>query len=136
MTLFTNSKPLLNKISKRYNQTGSLSIQSYDINDYKVYRSGVYVKDLKEQTSETGNEMSKKVEEGTSQLPEIIKQVVDKLSGKNMEVTYDFQNLQIDVPRVSGPQGRELGSAQWKINGKFVLSTALLNETGSSEQID
>lgn len=83
--------------------------------------------------SETGNEVSKKVEEGASQLSEIIKQVVDKLTGKNMEVTYDFQNLQIDVPRVSGPEGKELGSAQWKINGKFILSTALLNESDSAE---
>ncbi|HKQ20417.1 MAG TPA: hypothetical protein VJS91_00130 [Nitrososphaeraceae archaeon] len=87
----------------------------------------------RQEASETGNEVSKKVEEGASQLSEIIKQVVDKLTGKNMEVTYDFQNLQIDVPRVSGPEGKELGSAQWKINGKFILSTALLNESDSAE---
>jgi hypothetical protein len=78
------------------------------------------------------SEVSKKIE-GPSQLSGIIKQVVDKLTGKDMEVTYDFQNLQIDVPRVSGPDGKELGSAQWRINGKFVLSTALLNNSDDAK---
>lgn len=50
-----------------------------------------------------------------------------------MEVTYDFQNLEVDVPRVTGPEGKELGSAKWKINGKFVLSTQLLETTDSVE---
>ena len=86
----------------------------------------------KQEASQAVDKLGEKVEQGASQLPEIIKQVVDKLTGKDMEVTYDFQNLEIDVPRVSGPDGKELGSAKWKINGKFVLSTAILN-TNSSE---
>jgi hypothetical protein len=72
------------------------------------------------------------VQEGASQLPEIIEQVVDKLTGKNMEVTYDFQNLEVDVPKVEGPEGKEIGSVKWKINGKFILSTQLLETPGSS----
>lgn len=86
----------------------------------------------KQEASQTVDKLGEKVEQGASQLPEIIKQVVDKLTGKDMEVTYDFQNLEVDVPRVSGPDGKELVSAKWKINGKFVISTALLN-TNSSE---
>ena len=86
----------------------------------------------KQEPSNLVDVASKKVQEGASQLPEIIKQVVDKLIGKNMEVTYDFQNLEVDVPRVAGPDGKELGSAKWKINGKFVLSTQLLETSGSS----
>jgi len=87
---------------------------------------------LKQEASPTVDKLGEKVEQGASQLPVIIKQVIDKLTGKDMEVTYDFQNLEVDVPRVSGPDGKELGSAKWKINGKFVLSTALLH-TNSSE---
>ena len=86
----------------------------------------------KQEASQAVDKLGEKVEQGASQLPEIIKQVVDKLTGKDMEVTYDFQNLEVDVPRVSGPDGKELASAKWKINGKFVISTALLN-TNSSE---
>lgn len=99
-------------------------------NDYKLYRTQIYVVNPKQQNPPS--EVSNKIE-GPSQLPEIIKQVVDKLTGKDMEVTYDFQNLQIDVPRVSGPGGKELGSARWKINGKFVLSTALLNNSNAAK---
>jgi hypothetical protein len=58
-----------------------------------------------------------------TQFIEIIKQLVDRLTGKDTQFTYDFQNLEIDVPRVTGSQGKELASAKWKINGKFVLST-------------
>ena len=89
------------------------------------------MENLKQESSNLVEEASKKVQEGASQLPEIITQVVDKLTGKNMEVTYDFQNLEVDVPRVTGPEGKEIASAKWKINGKFVLSTQLLETSGS-----
>jgi hypothetical protein len=92
------------------------------------------MENLKQESSNVVEEASKKVQEGASQLPEIIKQVVDKLIGKNMEVTYDFQNLEVDVPRVEGPEGKELGSVKWKINGKFILSTQLLETPGSSDK--
>lgn len=91
------------------------------------------MENLKQEASNVVEEASKKVEEGASQLPEIIKEVVDKLIGKNMEVTYDFQNLEVDVPRVTGPDGKEIASAKWKLNGKFVLSTQLLETSGSSD---
>ncbi|HEX6379582.1 MAG TPA: hypothetical protein VFZ60_10945 [Nitrososphaeraceae archaeon] len=91
------------------------------------------MENLKQESSNLVDEASKKVQEGASQLPEIIKQVVDKLIGKNMEVTYDFQNLEVDVPRVTGPDGKEIASAKWKLNGKFILSTQLLESSGSSD---
>lgn len=90
------------------------------------------MENLKQESSNLVEEASKKVQEGASQLPEIITQVVDKLTGKNMEVTYDFQNLEVDVPRVTGPEGKEIASAKWKINGKLVLSTQLLETSDSS----
>ena len=52
---------------------------------------------------------------------DVVKDIVDKLTGKDMEVTYDFENLEIDIPKATGPEGKELGSAKWKINGKSVL---------------
>jgi hypothetical protein len=73
----------------------------------------------KQEPSNLVDEASKKVQEGESQLPEIIKQVVDKLIGKNMEVTYDFQNLEVDVPRVTGPEGKEIASAKWNLTGSL-----------------
>ncbi len=56
---------------------------------------------------------------------DVVKDIVDKLTGKDMEVTYHFDNLQIDMPKATGPEGKEIGSAKWKINGKFTISTQL-----------
>ena len=50
-----------------------------------------------------------------------------------MEVTYNFQNLEVNVPRITGPDGKEIVSAKWKINGRFVLSTQLLKTSDSKE---
>ncbi len=63
----------------------------------------------------------------------MIKEFVDKLTGKDMAVTYEFNNLEIDIPKASGSGGQELGSAKWKINGKFVVSTKLDDKSKTME---
>ena len=45
------------------------------------------------------------------------------VSGTNMTTTISFDNLEIDVPRAQGPDGRDLGGATWKLNGKVVWTT-------------
>jgi hypothetical protein len=81
------------------------------------------VKDDKDKNSETS----------ISNWSDVVKDVVDKLTGKDMEVTYDFENLEVDIPKATGPEGRELGSAKWKINGKFIISTQLTDKTKTME---
>lgn len=68
-----------------------------------------------------------------SNWSDVVKDIVDKLTGKDMEVTYDFENLEIDIPKATGPEGKELGSAKWKINGKFIISTQLHDTTKTVE---
>ena len=70
-------------------------------------------------------------EENVSQWAELISQVVDKITGKDVSITYRFDNLQINVPKATGPNGQELGSAKWNINGKVVIHSQLQNK-GSS----
>jgi len=91
----------------------------------------IYMESSKQETSKVTNE-DKDNEQNVSNWSDVVKDIVDKLTGKDMEVTYDFQNLEVDVPRVEGPEGKELGSAKWKINGKFILSTQLLQTSDSS----
>ena len=67
--------------------------------------------------SAVGEKVTEKVAENASQWTDIMKEVVDKFTGKNMQVVYDFQDFEIDVPKATGPEGKELGSAKWKING-------------------
>ena len=85
------------------------------------------------ETLEITKQKGDKIEQNASNWSDILKEVVDKLTGKNMDVTYNFENFEIDVPKATGPDGRNLGSAKWKINGKFIFSTQLLDKSNSME---
>jgi hypothetical protein len=45
----------------------------------------------------------KPTQETPNQWAEIAGQIIDKLIGKNMSMTYDFQKLTIDIPKAEGP---------------------------------
>lgn len=62
------------------------------------------------------------LQQTSTQWAEIIGQLFDRLTGKGASVTYTFDNLVIDLPRVQGPGGQDIGSAKWTINGKVVIS--------------
>lgn len=62
-------------------------------------------------------------QQSSSQWSEMIGQVIEKLTGKNMSTTISFEDLEVDIPRAQGPGGRDLGSAKWTINGKVVWTT-------------
>ncbi|MGB7954183.1 MAG: hypothetical protein WCF23_09395 [Candidatus Nitrosopolaris sp.] len=49
-------------------------------------------------------------------------QLVDKLVGKSMAMTYSFDNLTIVMPKAQGPCGRHIGSVKWNINGKVIIA--------------
>ena len=87
------------------------------------------------ETLEITKQKGDKIEQNASHWSDILKEVVDKLTGKNMDVIYNFENFEIDVPKATGPDGRNLGSAKWKINGKFIFSTQLLDKSNSMEKI-
>ena len=80
-----------------------------------------------------GTNGDNKADGSISNWSSVVKDIVDKLTGKDMEVTYDFENLQIDMPKATGPEGKELGSAKWKINGKFTISTQLHEKSKTME---
>jgi hypothetical protein len=70
-------------------------------------------------------------EKNASQWAELLTQLVDKITGKDVSITYRFDNLQINLPRATGPKGQELGSAKWNINGKVVIHSQLENKDSS-----
>ena len=84
---------------------------------------------MKGDISKIAGGVSKKVRENKSQWSELVSQLVDKLTGKDLAVTYEFNDLQIDIPKATGPDGKEIGSAKWKINGKFVISTEVQDKS-------
>ena len=62
------------------------------------------------------------MEQSSSQWAEVIAQLFDRLTGKGASVTYDFDNLVIDIPRAQGPGGRDMGGAKWTVNGKILIT--------------
>ena len=61
------------------------------------------------------------MQQTSSQWAEVISQLFDRLTGKGATVTYNFENLVIDLPRAQGPGGRDMGSAKWVVNGKSIV---------------
>jgi hypothetical protein len=70
-------------------------------------------------------EVGRDAKENMSNWTELVSQLVEKLTGKDMAITYEFQDLEIDVPKATGPGGKEIGSAKWKIEGRFTISSQL-----------
>ena len=66
--------------------------------------------------------------EHTSQWSEVITGIIDKLTGKDLQVTYSFENLEVEIPKAFGPDGKQLGGAKWRVDGKITISTELINE--------
>lgn len=88
---------------------------------------------VKETVSKAADELGKKVEENKSNMISVVSQLVDKLTGKDLAITYEFDNLQIDIPKATGPDGKEIGSAEWKVSGKIVISSELHDKHKSME---
>jgi hypothetical protein len=57
------------------------------------------------------------------QWAQIIGEIVNKLSGTNLSTNITFDKLEIDLPHAKGPDGRDIGSAKWVINGKMQWTT-------------
>ena len=68
----------------------------------------------------------------SSHWTEVVGQLMEKLTGKNMSMTYEFDDLTIDIPSARGPGGRDLGGVQWKINGKVTITTETYQKGSSS----
>jgi hypothetical protein len=70
----------------------------------------------------------------SSHWTEVVGQLMEKLTGKNMSMTYEFDDLTIDIPSARGPGGTDIGGAEWKINGKVTITTETYQK-GSTSQV-
>ena len=70
----------------------------------------------------------KSQKENANEWAGLLAQLVDKITGKDVSITYRFDNLEINVPKATGPKGQELGSAKWNINGKVIIHSQLENK--------
>jgi hypothetical protein len=51
-----------------------------------------------------------------------------------MSMTYELDDLTIDIPSARGPGGTDIGGAEWKINGKVTITTETYQK-GSTSQV-
>ena len=65
---------------------------------------------------------NEKSSQQNTQWANLMTDLFDKLTGKGAEISYNFERLEIDIPRAAGPQGHELGSAKWIVNGRLTIT--------------
>ncbi len=59
----------------------------------------------------------------TKNWPDLAIGLYDKLTGRNAEITYEFDNFELSVP--SGVYGKDTNDhAHWKMNGTLKVRTA------------
>ena len=56
----------------------------------------------------------------THTWPELAESLYDKLTGRGAEISYTYDNFEIDVPSGSGDNAK---SAHWKLNGTMKITT-------------
>lgn len=57
---------------------------------------------------------------GTETWPDLALGLYDKLTGRNAEITYDFDDFTLRIPKKVGSQEK----AEWQFNGKLKISTS------------
>lgn len=57
----------------------------------------------------------------THTWPELAIGLYEALTGRNAEITYDFENMEVFVPSSTGGEGVQ--HAHWKLNGVLKVST-------------
>ena len=56
----------------------------------------------------------------TNNWPEMFDGLYERLTGNNAEISYDFDNFNIDVPSSTADDSPQ---AHWKFNGKLRITT-------------
>jgi hypothetical protein len=58
--------------------------------------------------------------DGTKTWPDLAIGLYDRLTGRNAEIQYDFDNLEVDVPSEAGPNAEH---ARWGVSGTVRITT-------------
>ncbi len=71
--------------------------------------------------------------EETKTWPELAIGLYDKLTGRNAEITYEFDNFDLYVPSKTGAD-QEVEHAHWKMNGTLRIRTTDDANNGNAEK--
>ncbi|WP_049981835.1 hypothetical protein [Halolamina rubra] len=65
--------------------------------------------------------MSEEAVEGTSTWPDLAVGLYDKLTGRGAEITYQFEDMTVDVPDKVGDDAEH---ARWRLDGTISITTS------------
>jgi hypothetical protein len=57
----------------------------------------------------------------TTTWPELAIGLYDRLTGRNAEITYEFEDMEVDVPSTTG---EEPAYAYWRVDGTLTITTS------------
>jgi hypothetical protein len=69
----------------------------------------------------TFDEFTMSTENATHTWPQLAAGLYDALTGRNAEIIYEFQNMDVHVPARTG--GDDVQHAHWKLNGVLKIRT-------------
>jgi hypothetical protein len=58
--------------------------------------------------------------EETTTWPELAISLYDRLTGRNAQITYDFEDMEVDVPSKAG---EDADHAHWRVDGTLTITT-------------
>jgi hypothetical protein len=61
--------------------------------------------------------------ENTLDWPDVIARTIERLTAKDLHVSYIFDNLEIEIPRSYGNNRDNMGHARWRLDGGMTIST-------------
>lgn len=67
----------------------------------------------------TNDEASERVEE-TETWPDLAIGLYDRLTGRGAEITYEFEEMEVDVPSKTGD---DADHAHWRVDGTLRITT-------------
>jgi hypothetical protein len=65
------------------------------------------------------DEVTDRIEETTT-WPDLAISLYDRLTGRNAEITYEFDDMEVDVPSKTGEDAEH---AHWRLDGSLTIRT-------------
>lgn len=59
-------------------------------------------------------------QQGTQTWPDLAIGLYDKLTGRNAEITYEFEDFEVSIPSAASPDAER---AEWKMSGTLKIRT-------------
>ena len=61
--------------------------------------------------------------ENTLDWPDVIAKTIERLTAKDLQISYIFDNLEVEIPRTYGNNRENMVHARWRLDGGITIST-------------